>query len=377
VTAPGARHPLSVLHIDTERGWRGGERQLLWLAEALRRVGHRSLVAARPDEPLAQRALASGLDVHACAPSGELDLRAVRRLRRLISRECVDVVHAHTAHAVALGALATLALPVPLVLTRRVDFPLRRNVGTRWKYARAAAIIAISRAVARVLEAGGIEPARITVVPDGVDLARRIVPASRATLDALGLPVGAPIAVQVSALVDHKDPVTFVRAVAVARHLVPGLHALIVGDGARRADVEGAVSSLGLTGTVHVTGYRTDADSILAAADVATLSSKEEGMGSVLIDAMAMGVPIVATRAGGIPEVVRDGETALLAPVGDADALGRHIARVVTDRALAARMSEAGLRRATEFSIERTASLTIEVYARVLGDSTRARYPAP
>src|SRR5690348_18437360 len=99
---------MRILHIDTERGWRGGERQTLWLATELAHRGHRSIVVARPEEPLAHRALAAGLDVVACAPLLEVDPRAVLALRRVIRRQRIDVVHAHTAHAVGLAALATV-----------------------------------------------------------------------------------------------------------------------------------------------------------------------------------------------------------------------------------------------------------------------------
>ena len=147
---------MRILHIDTERGWRGGERQALWLAAELARREHVSIVAARPGEPLAQRAPAQGIELLPCAPAFEADPRGVLALRRYLRARSIEVVHAHTAHAAGLGALATLGMDVPLVVARRVDFRLRRNVGTRWKYGRAAAVIAVSRAVAEVLAQGGV-----------------------------------------------------------------------------------------------------------------------------------------------------------------------------------------------------------------------------
>jgi L-malate glycosyltransferase len=118
---------LRVLHVDTERGWRGGERQTLWLARELARRGHASIVAARSSEPLAARAVDAGLTVLACNPLSELDPRAAWRLRRAIGEHHVGVVHAHTAHAVAIAGLATLGTNVPLVVARRVDFRLRAS----------------------------------------------------------------------------------------------------------------------------------------------------------------------------------------------------------------------------------------------------------
>ncbi|HEY0996308.1 MAG TPA: glycosyltransferase [Gemmatimonadaceae bacterium] len=357
-----------ILHLDTERGWRGGERQVLWLAEGLARLGIGSVIGARPGEPLAERAAAAGIAVVPCAPAFEGDPVAALRLRRAIRDLGVGVVHAHTGHTVSLGALATLGTRIPLVVARRVDFRLRDNVGTRWKYHRAAAVIAISNAVADVVARSGVPRARLHVVPDGADLRRQIRPASEATLGALGVPAGAPLAVQVSQLVGHKDPVTFARAIARARRRVPTLHALLVGDGPLRGAVESVRHELGLDDRLHLTGYRTDADALLARADVVTLSSREEGMGSVLLDALHLGKPIAATAAGGIPEVVEEGVSGLLAPVGQGDALGDRIADLLTDRALAQRLAAAAGARAEEFSVERMVERTVEVYREVLRD---------
>ena len=344
---------------------------MLWLAAELERRGHNSVVAARPGEPLAVRSREAGLTVHECAPAFEADPRAVLALRRRIVGSQIEIVHAHTAHAVGLGALATLGLDVPLVASRRVDFHLRRNFGTGWKYGRVAAIIAISHAVADVLVSDGIARERIEVVPDGTDVHRNIRPASREVLESLGVPAAAPLAVQVAQLVAHKDPLNFVRAIAAARRRVPALHALLVGDGPLRAEVEQAVRALGLTGTLHVAGYRQDADAMLAAADIVVLSSREEGMGSVLLDALYLGKAIAATRAGGIPEVIDDSVTGLLAPVGDPETLGAHIAALAVDSELAGRLGQAARLRANDFSVERMADRTLAVYERVTTPAAR------
>lgn len=357
---------LTILHLDTERGWRGGERQALWLARSLAAAGHRSIVVARPGELLAARALEHGIPVIPCAPLAEFDLVAALKLRTSVRRADAQIVHAHSAHAVALGALATAGTRARLVVTRRVDFRLRTNVWSRWKYSRADAIIAISQAVARALVESGLPRERIDVIPSGIDLTRTFTRATSDTLSALGVPPAAPLVVQVSQLVPHKDPVTFINAIAAARQRVPSLHALLVGDGPLRREVEGAVEKHGLRHVVHLTGYRSDADSLLAAADVATHSSKEEGLGTVLLDAMSLGKPVAATAGGGIPEVVEDNVSGLISPVGDGESLGINIAALLLDRALAWRVSEAARIRASEFSMERTTERTMGVYLRAL-----------
>lgn len=360
---PGA---LRVVHVDTERGWRGGERQALWLAEGLVAAGHHSIIAARPGEPLHARSRDAGLRTEPSAPRFEADPVAALRLRRLLADADADIVHAHTAHAAGLAALATLGMRTRLVIARRVDFRLKSNRGTRWKYGRAAAVIAVSRAVAEIVRAGGVPSPRIHVVPDATDVLRQVVPANAMVLRELGIAPAAPLVVQVAQLVGHKDPLTFVHAIAEVRQRVPDVQALMVGDGPLRAAVEAEVARLGLGGVVTLAGYRTDADQLLASADVATLSSDEEGMGSVLIDASLFGLPIAATDAGGIPEVVLHGETGLVAPRRNGMALGHAITRLLLDRGLARRLGEAARARSAEFSVGRMVERTLSVYRAIL-----------
>jgi L-malate glycosyltransferase len=364
---------LRVLHVDTERGWRGGERQALWLAREMDRRGYGSILAVRRGQPLSARAAEAGLTVVDCSPFGEIDPRAAWRLRGVIGNYRIDVVHAHTAHAVAVAALAMLGTRVPLVISRRVDFPLRTNAGTRWKYGRASVVIAISQAVARVLATSGVAADRIVVVPDGVDVGRVVARATPEALASLGVSANGRLIVQVAQLVGHKDPLNFVRAMARVVELVPGAQGLLVGDGPLRSDVEREVHRLGLESSVRLAGYRTDADSLLAAADVACLSSREEGMGSVLLDALAFGVPVAATRAGGIPEVIVDEECGLLADIEDPRALGDAIGRLIRDDALRARVRANAKPRANEFSVERMTDRTIAVYESVLASRGRSR----
>jgi glycosyltransferase involved in cell wall biosynthesis len=220
--------------------------------------------------------------------------------------------------------------------------------------------------VARVVAAGGIPKEKIVVVPDGTDVHRIIAPTPTSALASLGLAPNQRLVVQVAQLVGHKDPLNFVHAVAAARELVPDLQALLVGDGPLRSHVEQAIRDLALSASVHLAGYRPDADALLAAADVAVLSSREEGMGSVLLDASLLGKPIAATRAGGIPEIIEHDVNGLLAPVADSRALGANIARLVTDRSLANRLGAAARARVRDFSVERMTDRTLAVYERAM-----------
>lgn len=357
---------LTVLHVDTERGWRGGERQCLWLASAIAAKGHRSIVAARPGEPLAAAALERQLPLLPFSPRGEGDIFAAFRLRQFMRAEKVQIVHAHTAHAVAFGALATIGTDAAMVITRRVDFRLRPNPFSRWVYGRGKAIIAISSAVADALIASGIPRSKIEIVHSGIDVSRSVQRAPAERLASLGVR-GGPLVVQVAAFVPHKDPVTFVRAMAVVREQIPSVQALMLGEGPLRGEVETTRHELSLDDVIHTPGHVPDAESILISADVATLSSREEGLGTTLLDALYFGVPVAASAGGGIAESIVNGETGLTAPVGDHQGLGLAIIRLLEDRPLAMRLAAAGRARVTEmFSMDRTAAKTLTVYERIM-----------
>jgi len=358
--------PLRILQVDTERGWRGGQRQTLLVARELIRLGHGCTIVARAGEPLESRARAAGIPVVSVTPHSELAVRTALRLRSLIRRERIQIVHAQAAHAHTLAALATLGTRAKLVVTRHTARPPRANAGTRWKYARASAIIAVSRAAAGLLAAVGVAAGAVDVIAGGVEIDRDVAPAGMELLGAMGVRPGGPLVIWVGALTAEKDPETFVRAAAVAAARVPGLQALLVGDGVRRGNVSRIIHELRMRETVHLAGFRTDVDELLAAASILASSSRVEGLPLVIMDAFALGVPVAATAATGVPELVEDGVTGLLVPVDDASALGSAIARVLEDDALSSSMRDRARTRVRDYSIERTAAATVAVYERVL-----------
>lgn len=364
---------LRVVHVDTERSWGGGQRQVHALATLMRQRGHETWVVTRPDSLLAGALARDGVPVVPVRPAFEWDPVAAGRLRALVRRVRPDVLHAHAAHALAMAALAAAGTRIPLLAARRVALPLRRNPLSRWKHARATRFIAVSERVRRALGASGIALERVSVVTSGVDLRARRTPASAATLRSLGLGQGRALVVMVSALVPpHKDPRTFLEAIAAARRAGHDVQALLVGGGPLLEPARRTCHELGLDGTVRLPGFRLDAVELLAAADVAVLSSRDEGLGTTLLDAMAAGVPVVATAAGGVTEIVRDGVDGLLVPVGDGAALGAGIGRVLGDAVLRRRLVAAGRERVCDFSVERMVEGTLAVYRLVTGGGAGA-----
>lgn len=357
------------LHIDTARTWRGGQNQVLVTVLGLRALGHRTMLVAHPDGVLRERAR-EGLDLLPLAPRGELDLGAAWRLSRALRRLRPDIVHAHDSHGVAMAATAlsmsTAAPKPPLVAARRVDFHLRGNALSRWKYRQVDCFICVSEAIRAMIIADGVPPARVVTVNEGIDLAHVDAAPVAALHEELWLPHHAPIVGNVAALVPHKGQRYLIDAAAAVIRAVPDARFVIAGEGELRQALERQIRELGLHKHVHLLGFRPDVLSLHKAFDVFVLSSVTEGLGTSLLDAMACGKPIAATTAGGIPEVVEHGITGLLVPPRDAATLAETLISLLQDPALRARLGVNGRRAALQrFSSERMVQDTLRVYQRV------------
>jgi len=368
------------VQIDTARSWRGGQNQVLLTMMGLRQLGHHVVLVAHPDGELRQRA-AEGGEIVALAPKAEVDFSAAWKLSRILRRLAPDVVHAHDPHAVAVASLAlSLGSPDPppaLVAARRVDFHLKGNSFSRWKYRQVDCFVCASAAIRQMLLADGVEEARAVTVHEGVDverIARTPVVDVRAEL---WLPHDAPVVGNIAALVPHKGQRHLIDAAAIVVREIPDARFVILGDGELKHDLEHQVRTLGLDRRVLLPGFRADAVGLLGGFDLFVMSSVTEGLGTSVLDAMAARRPVVATTAGGIPEVVVDGETGLLVPPRDHTAMAGAIVSLLRDPDQRLRMGEAGFQRVfTRFSAERMVRETAAVYEAVLA-ARRGRPPAP
>ncbi|GMV91452.1 MAG: hypothetical protein AMXMBFR82_12300 [Candidatus Hydrogenedentota bacterium] len=334
---------MRILHIDEQRGWRGGEQQASYLIRGLVERGHDCAIAGRTGSAFVTADHGPGLFEIVEAPfRGEADLWTAFKLSRAVRRLDIDILHAHTSHALTYAVLARkLAGRGKVVASRRVDFPPRQNAFSRWKYGAADHIIAISGKIAEVMRTFGVPESRLSVVYSGIDPARLDVPPlSRSSL---GVPEGVPLLGNVAALVGHKDHQTLIAAMAEVLRAVPEAHLVVAGEGPLRPELERQIAGLNLGHAVHLLGFRNDVPAILKALDVFVMSSKEEGLGTSVLDAMAAGVPVVATAAGGIPEMVRDRSTGLLATARNPRQLADQVIEMVRDCRLAERLRENAL----------------------------------
>ena len=347
---------MRLLFATTESGWRGGEVQLTLLAAELSRRGHALRVAAPPGAALWER-LPAAIERATVRAQNDLDLRAALSLRRLARDR--DLVHAFTARAHALGRLSGR----PLLVSRLVGFRAGKGPLGRLKYGGAAHFAAVSRQAAGELQRAGVAPERISFVPSAVE-ERFFEPAPGGVRASLGLPEGAFVVGTVAALSPEKDLCSLVRAFARAK--LAGARLLVVGEGPERAaitvEAERSGVALSLPGRA---GSPEGVRAALSAMDLFALSSRAEGLPTALLEAMAAGVPVVATAVGGVPDAVADGETGLLVPPGDETALAGAIARLGADAPLRARLAAGARRAADAYRVATVADAAERLYERL------------
>ena len=286
-------------------------------------------------------------------PWGEWDLWAAARLGRFARQNGVSLLHAHTGHAVGLGALAVWRTAIPLVATRRVDFPLGSGFFSQWKYRRLGALAVLSTAIRRVALEGGIPENKIIVIPSGIDPAGYPRVEDR---DLLRLKYGFSkedqLIVNVGALVPHKDQATFLRAAAQVALTFPKSKFVILGEGPLRKELEALAEKLGLNDRVFLLGHRPEVLEYVAMADLFVFSSVEEGLGSTLLDAFVIGVPTVATAAGGIPDLYGGSAAPELSAPRDARSLADNMRRVLSHPEERALRAGRGRERGRLFSVQ-------------------------
>ncbi|WP_396626742.1 glycosyltransferase [Luteitalea sp.] len=361
---------IRTIHIDTARTWRGGQNQALLTVKGLRALGHPTMLVAHPEGELRRRA-PQDPDLVPLAPRFEVDFHAAWKLARIIRAFNPALLHAHDPHGVALAALALgFRMPWPppmLVASRRVDFRLAGNSLSRAKYRQVDRFICASAAIGRILAADRVPADRIVTVHEGVDL-QHVADAPPVSIhETFWLPHGAPVVLNVAALVPHKGQRYLIDAFASVVRAVPDARLVILGQGELHQALEKQVHHHGLEKHVLLPGFRTDVLSLMKTADIFVMSSVMEGLGTSLLDAMACARPIVATETGGIPEVVAHDETGLLVPPRDAEALADALATLLQDEDRARGYGAAGYERVhRQFSVDHMVRNTVAEYEQLL-----------
>lgn len=333
----------TIVHIETGRHLYGGARQVLHLLEHLPAFGVDSRLVCTRGAEIAGRARELGVRVAELPMRGDLDLPFAFRLAALLRQERPDLVHVHSRRGADVwGGLGARMAGVPALLTRRVDNP-ESTLAVRLKYPLYRQIVAITEAVKEVLIGNGVPGHRIAVVHSAIDPEPYRRHASREELVAeFRLDRSAPVLGIAAQLIARKGHGYLFEALKLLEPRHPRVQLLVFGRGPLEDALRTQVQSLGLTARVHFLGFRGDLGHWLGGLDLLVHPALAEGMGVTLLQAAASGTPVVASRAGGIPEAVADGRTGLLVPPADAPALAAAIDRLLTDAPLRRQLGEAG-----------------------------------
>ncbi len=367
---------LSILQI-LEKGLfsTGSVVQMFQLARGLARRGHRVAIVSRPEGDVPARAREEGLDFLPLPLKHEFDFSSARRLARAFDERAVDVVHVHKgiAHSVALFATYLAKRRPVIVVNRGVSFPL--DAFNRLKFhVRMDAVVTVCEDIKKVIVASGkLPPEKVNVIYAGVDLAR--FDPARTDRDRVrrewGISPEDTLLVQVGAR-EWKGWKDLLRAAAMLAGDFPKLRTAIVAceDDAKKSEVSAFARELGIESRVLAIGFRSDMPDVLAAAEiVADLSYEGLGITGTLREAMALGVPVVASSAGGNPELVVDGESGLLVPPRDPAAAAAALRRLLTDPAFGSCLAHAARERVEKgFSSEVRLDRIEALYSRLIGE---------
>ncbi len=363
---------MKILHVEGGRNLYGGAFQVLHLLRGLAARGHDNLLACPRGCALGEAARPVA-EVYGMPMHGDADLLMAVRLRRLIRHTRPDLVHLHSRiGADVMGGLAARLAGVAVIHTRRVD-----NPEPRWqvalKYRLHDRVIAISEGIGRVLLAEGLPPAKLRVVRSAVDFERYAQDCDRrAICKRLEVPDGALLIGVIAQLIARKGHRLLIDAAPelIAAH--PNLHIRLFGQGALDAALRRQIDEAGLNGHIRLAGFREDLAEILPCLDLVVHPALMEGLGVSLLQAASAGVPIVASRVGGIPEAVRDGENGLLVPPGDVAALREAIGALLADPERRRALGQGGQTlMAREFSINAMVEGNLDVYREVCLERSR------
>src|SRR3989338_4449251 len=372
--------PALFVHGITEIG--GAERELLVMLDRLPQRGYRPIVACQDRGPLVVELERRGIETRMAPMPPWRKLfaylnrpAAIRALHDVIAEVCEGLIHVNDIWWVPQTLRAVTGLPaVPIVahVRQEIEPPKVR----RYELDQAGLVFPVSRQIQRSLERGGVRPERLQTLYSGLDMTR--VMDQKSGLDArrrFGIPAEAPVLGTVANLFERKGYEVMIEALPMIVKASPAVHYLIVGSGdaAYEARLRATGEILGLESRVHFAGFQESVYPCLAAMDLYVHPALMEGFGIAVLEAMAIRKPVVATTTGGLPEIVQEGETGMLVPPGDADALAKAVSSLLQDPARCRQLGEAGRARvAAPFTVEAMMDGLVSGYESVLGREVSA-----
>ena len=361
---------MRVLHFSSAQTWRGGEQQIAYLFEELEKLGVQQWIFCRKGSALAEHCLFQNWPHFTYWKGFSINPFIGFQLKKLCTQLNVDLVHLHDSHSHTFAYMSALVgNQTPYILSRRVDFPVKNSILSRKKYNHSSIkkIISVSHKVQAILAPAIKDATKLNVVHSGIDLSKFKYESTGILRKEFGIPDTTSIIANVAAIAPHKDYFTFVDTAAILLEKQTNLHFFIIGgDGGEATAIQTYIEKKGLQSFITSIGFRKDIPKILPEVDVFLFTSKEEGLGTSVLDALACKVPIVATNAGGIPEMITPQKNGLLAPIGDSLQLAKHVTTILSKKEIANNFIENGAVVVQSFDKAKTAKKTYDIYRNCL-----------
>lgn len=361
---------MTVLHISTPDSWRGGEQQLFYLMEELEQKGIQQYVFCRKNGELYQRAKDKSFNVIAYPKIKGLSLKAAYRIKELCESLNIQVIHTHDskAHTLALLAGFLFRNASSIVVSRRVDFPIGKSFFSRFKYnySKVSKIICVSDAIQEVMKPSIRDKNKLCTVHSGIDLSRFDgLSKGNELRTKFGISVNEFLIGNTSALAPHKDYFTWVdTAEILIKSNFPSKY-VIMGDGPLMSEIQDYVRAKNLNEYIFFNGFEKNILPLLKELDLFLITSTTEGLGTSILDAFACKVPVVGTKAGGIPELVQHQKTGLLSPIKNATDLAENVQQILTNSELKNTLLSNAYSLLGEFSKSATAEKTLSIYREI------------
>lgn len=354
-----------VLHIDTGKSWRGGQQQAMYLYKSMLNEGYQTNICVTTNSKFAEKLKYEKLEHYELQFFGELDILSARKIAQIAREGDFNIIHCHCSHSLTIAVLATIFnQKIKIIATRRVDFPINLNFFTRAKYLNknVKKIVCISDAIRKVLLNCGFPPEILTTIYSGIELDKYKDSDGSKIRDRFP---GKIIVGTIAALAGHKNYPFLLKTASLLKN--KNVIFIALGDGELMDEMKRKAKELNLD-NFYFEGYQENVGEYLKAFDIFVLASKKEGLGTSILDAMAVGLPIVATNVGGIPEAVQDGVNGYLVPLDNPEFFSNRIELLASDLDLCKKFGGKSREIVKKFDIKKTVEENIKLYFDVLSE---------
>lgn len=356
-----------IFHLDTETEWRGGQQQAIYLIEGLVKKAVPLILICRKDSKLYDYAKKNKIPTETLPLLTEYDIFSALKLRKLIKKHKAKLLHCHNSHALGLAILTKFFIDIPVLASRRVDFPLKKNIFSSYKYksSKLNKLICISDNIRKIVSKSNIPEKKLITIRSAIDITKANRVGDSRNVDP-ELSPSAFVIGTVAALTGHKDYPTLIKAAEIVLKNKADVKFVAIGDGKLKDKLTELVKSRGLQDKFILMGYKSNVYDYLKRFNIFVLASKLEGLGTSVLDALSCGKAIVATNAGGIPEMIVDRVNGLLVPKQNPSELAKAIIELIDDEKLRAKLAQEAKESAKLFDINQLVAQHLALYERLL-----------